>query len=158
MKLHIHTRNVLPQVLRLVSISLLLSSSESAGQSALPLEAFQGSWKFTFAGSLNGSGTAEVTAEGRITVHVSLVKHENLFTNPIALNVSNSGELSGDIFLWPLAVGRIEGSLSPSGDLFGRVSIPLFDVGSVSGRFAENSGGGTYQTVAGNGTWSAQKN
>ena len=100
----------------------------------------------------------EVTAEGRISVHVSLGKYDQLFTNPIILNVSNTGALNSDIFLWLFPAGRVEGSFTPSGDFFGRVSTPFFNVGTVFGHLAENSGTGTYHSVAGNGTWSAQKN
>lgn len=152
-------RSIFPQqVLPLLLFTLLLSTSESIGQSPPSLSSLQGNWKFTFGGALNGGGTLEVGAEGKISIHVSLGKYDRLFTNPITLNVSNTGALSGDIFLWLLAVGRVEGNFSPSGDLFGRVSTPLFNVGFVSGHLSENSGNGTYQSMAGNGTWNAQKN
>ncbi|HTR80166.1 MAG TPA: hypothetical protein VMM58_00960 [Bacteroidota bacterium] len=99
-----------------------------------------------------------VSADGGISVHVSLGKYDRFFTNPIALNVSSTGALGGNILFWHIGIGKIEGNFSPSGDLFGEVSTPLFNVGSVSGHLDKNSGGGNYQSVAGNGTWKAQKN
>ena len=99
----------------------------------------------------------EVAAEGKISVHVSLGKYERFFSNPIMLNVSDDGTLHGDIYLWRIGIGSVEGSFSPSGDVFGRVTTPLFNVGSISGHFSQTSGAGTYESLAGNGTWSAQK-
>ena len=77
---------------------------------------------------------------------------------PIVLTVSEENAVSGRIFLWLLPVGKVEGILSATGDLLGRVSTPLFFVGSVSGHLEKDSGGGSYTSVAGNGIWSAQKN
>lgn len=100
----------------------------------------------------------EVAAEGKISVHVSIGNYERFFSNPITLSVSDDGALRGDIYLWRIGVGSVEGSFSPSGDVFGRVTTPLFNVGSVSGHFSGNSGAGSYGSVAGNGKWSARKN
>jgi hypothetical protein len=86
------------------------------------------------------------------SVHVSLGKYEHLFSNPVNVNVSKTGAISGDIFIWILAVGRVERSFSPTGDLYGRVSTPFFTVGAVSGHLSGNSGNGTFHAVAGNGT------
>jgi len=157
MKFHLHTKKVPARILLLFFFALLLNINESFGQPVLPLTPYQGSWTFTFAGGLDGSGTMEVVAEGKISVHVSIGKYERFFSNPIALTVSEDGALSGDIYLWRIGVGSVEGSFSSSGDVFGRVTTPLFNVGSVSGHFSQSSGAGTYESVAGNGTWSAQK-
>jgi hypothetical protein len=157
MKFHLHARKVLARILPLLFFALLLSAYESSGQPALPLNPYQGSWAFTFTGGLDGSGAMEVAAEGNISVHVSIGKYERFFSNPIALTVSEDGALSGDIYLWRIGVGSVEGSFSPSGNVFGRVTTPLFSVGSVSGRFSQTLGAGIYESVAGNGTWSAQK-
>ncbi len=158
MKCRIHYAKIPARIFHLFVVSLLLIVCESSGQSATPLSPFAGSWTFTFEGGLSGSGTMEVSAEGKISVHVSIGWYERFFSNPIMLNVSDNGALRGDIYLWRFAVGRVEGSFSPSGNVFGRVSTPLFNVGSVSGNFSENSGAGSYRSVAGNGTWSARKN
>ncbi len=158
MKFHLHTKKIPARILALLFFALLLGTTESSGQPALPLSSYQGSWTFTFAGELNGSGTMEIAAEGKISVHVSLGKYERFFSNPIALNVSDNDALRGDIYLWRIEIGGVEGSFSPLGDVFGRVSTPLFNVGSVSGHLSQTSGTGTYQSVAGNGTWSAQRN
>jgi hypothetical protein len=157
MKFHLHTIKLPLRILSLFFFALFLNTNESSAQPALPLTPYQGSWAFTFAGGLDGSGTMEVVDDGKISVHVSLGKYERFFSNPIMLNVLDNGELHGDIYLWRFGVGSVEGSFSPSGDVFGRVTTPLFSVGSVSGHFSQTSGTGTYESVAGNGTWSAQK-
>ena len=157
MKYHLHTKKLPSRILLLFFFALFLNTNESSGQPALPLSFYQGSWAFTFTGGLDGSGTMEVTAEGKISVHVSIGKYERFFSNPIMLNVSDNGALRGDIYLWRFGVGSVEGSFSPSGDVFGHVTTPLFSVGSVSGHFSQSSGAGTYESVAGNGSWSAQK-
>ncbi len=157
MKFHLYARNVPARILPLLFFALLLGAHESPAQPALPLTPYQGSWTFTFTGGLDGSGTMEAAAEGKISVHVSIGKYERFFSNPIALNVSDDGALSGNIYLWRFGVGNVEGSFSPSGNIFGRVTTPLFSVGSVSGHFSQTSGAGTYESVAGNGSWSAQK-
>ncbi len=157
MKFHLNTKKVLAPILLLFFFALLLGTNESVGQPVLPLTSYQGSWTYTFAGGLDGSGTMEVVDDGKISVHVSIGKYERFFSNPIMLNVSDNGALRGDIHLWRFGVGSVEGSFSPSGDVFGRVTTLLFNVGSVSGHFSQTSGAGTYESVAGNGTWSAQK-
>ena len=157
MKFNLYARKVPARILPQLFFALLLGAYESSAQPSLPLSPYQGSWAFTFVGGLNGSGTMEVSTEGKISVHVSLGKYERFFSNPITLNISDNGALRGDIYLWRFGVGNVEGSFSPSGDVFGRVTTPLFSVGSVSGHFSQTSGAGTYESVAGNGTWSAQK-
>ena len=154
----LHTIKLPAHIPALMFFALLLGTTESYGQPALPLSSYQGTWTFTFAGGLDGSGSMEVAADGKISVHVSLGKYERFFTNPITIIVSENGALNGDIYLWRIGVGGIEGSFSQSGNVFGSVSTPLFNVGSVSGRFSQTSGAGTYQSVAGNGTWNAQRN
>src|SRR5208283_4071058 len=114
MKFHLHTKKIPARILALLFFALLLGTTESSGQPALPLSSYQGSWTFTFAGGLNGSGTMEMAAEGKISVHVSLGKYERFFSNPIALTVSEDGALRGDIYLWRIEIGGVEGSFSPS--------------------------------------------
>ena len=87
MKFHLRARKVLVRILPLLFFALLLGVHESSGQPAFPLSPYQGSWAFTFAGGLDGSGTMEVAAEGKISVHVSIGKYERFFSNPIALTV-----------------------------------------------------------------------
>jgi hypothetical protein len=157
MKFYLHINNFPARILPLLFFALLLSAHDSSSQPTLPLTPYQGSWTFTFAGGLDGSGTMEVAAEGNISVHVSIGKYERFFSNPITLNIADDGALRGDIYLLRFGIGGVEGSFSPSGDVFGRVTTPLFNVGSVSGHFSPTSGAGTYESVAGNGTWSAQK-
>ena len=77
---------------------------------------------------------------------------------PLRWTFRTTAHCGGDIYLWRFAVGSVEGSFSPSGNVFGRVTTPLFNVGTVSGHFSGNSGAGSYQSVAGNGTWRARKN
>jgi hypothetical protein len=100
----------------------------------------------------------QMREDGKISVHVSLGKYDRLFTNPIVLDVSNAGIIAGDIYLWVIPVGRVDGNISLTGEIYGRISTPLFNVGSVSGHLAGKSGTGTYQSIAGNGTWIAWKN
>ncbi len=100
----------------------------------------------------------QISESGKISVHVSLGKYDHLFTNPIVLDMSNAGIITGDIYLWVIPVGKVDGSISPAGNIYGRISTPLFNVGSVSGHLGGNGGAGTYQSIAGNGSWSARRN
>jgi hypothetical protein len=146
------------QITPLLILLFLVGTSTAAGQSNSSLSPFQGSWSFTFSAALKGSGTMQIGEDGEIALHVMLGKYDRFFTNPIVLTVSDAGTITGSIFLWVVAVGRVEGRFSTSGDLYGRVSTPFFNAGSVSGHLAGNRGDGTYQSIAGNGTWTAWKN
>ena len=121
------------------------------------LTKLEGSWAFNFTGGLSGSGSMTITPDGRMEVHVSLGKYERFFSNPVKLTVSRDGLITGSILLWRLPVGSVDGSLAATGEVSGRVSTPLFRVGTVSGQFSPQSGEGTYESVAGNGSWSAHK-
>jgi len=86
--------------------------------------------------------------ERQVSVHVSIVSYERLFWNPIALNMSDSGALHGDIYSWHIEIGDVEGKFFPSGDVIGRVTTTPFNVGSVSSQFSQ---------ISGNETWTARK-
>lgn len=136
---------------------LFLGAGESFSQSTSPMDGFAGNWKFTFAGGLQGGGTMIVGRDGNLSIYLSIGRYQHLFTNPISLKVSDIGALHGDIFLLSLKMGVVFGMFSSAGDIYGEVSTPFLDVGTVVGRITQNSGNGTYQSVAGTGTWTAQR-
>ncbi|HTX19160.1 MAG TPA: hypothetical protein VMG34_10920 [Bacteroidota bacterium] len=92
-----------------------------------------------------------------MSIHVSFGKYDKLFSNPITLQISGEGKLEGSITLLHIPIGQVVGTISPSGTLVGRVTTPLFTVGTVSGALTADAGSGTYQSVAGAGTWSSRK-
>ena len=142
----------------LALFSLFLGAGVSFCQSTSPTEGFAGNWNFTFAGGLQGNGTMTVSRDGNLSVYVSIGRYRHLFTNPVSLRVADNGALHGDIFLLNLKMGVVFGMFSSTGDIYGEVSTPFLDVGMVAGRITRSSGNGTYQSVAGNGTWTAMKN
>ncbi len=137
---------------------IFLGVGESFCQSTSPTDSFAGNWKFTFAGGLQGDGTMTMSQDGNLSIYLSVGRYQHLFTNPISLKVSDNGALHGDIFLLSLKMGVVFGMFSSTGDIYGEVSTPFLDVGTVVGRITQSSGNGTYQSVAGNGSWTAQKN
>lgn len=137
---------------------LFLGASESYSQSTSPTDSFAGNWKFTFAGGLQGDGTMTVSRDGSLSIYLSIGRYQKLFTNPISLKVSHNGALHGDVFLLSLKMGVVFGMFSSTGDIYGEVATPFLDVGTVVGRITRSSGNGTYQSVSGNGTWTAQRN
>jgi hypothetical protein len=137
---------------------LFLGTGESFGQSSSPVSAFAGDWKFSFSGGLTGDGMLRMSPDGSISIYLSLGKYQHLYTNPIFLKVSDAGALHGDIFLLSVKMGVVFGMFSSNGDLYGEVSTPFLDVGTVAGRLTQSSGNGTYQSVVGNGTWTAERN
>ena len=98
-----------------------------------------------------------VNPGGTIQFLLSIGKYQHLFTNPVFVTVANTGALNGDILLVGIRSGSIVGVLSAQGDIYGEVSTPFADVGTVRGHFEKETGGGTYQSVAGDGTWTARK-
>lgn len=142
----------------IVIFCLITGAGQSFCQSTSAVAPFAGNWKFTFSGALNGDGTMKVIQDGTILIYLSLGKYQHFFTNPVSLHISESGSLQGDILFSLLDVGKIVGLFSPDGDLYGRVSTPLFNVGVVTGMLTKDAGSGEYQSVAGNGNWTAQKN
>ena len=135
-----------------------LGAGESFSQSTSPTDDFAGNWKFTFAGGLQGEGTMTVSRDGNLSIYLSIGRYQHLFTNPIYLKVSDNGALHGNIFLLSLKMGVVFGMFSSTGDIYGEVSTPFLDVGMIAGRITRSSGNGTYQSVAGNGTWTSQRN
>ena len=139
------------------TVIIIFCLSTCAGQLLCQFDSarFAGSWKFNFSGALNGDGTMTVNHDGSILIYLSLGKYQRLFTNPISLRVSESGALQGEVLLWQMDVGKIVGLFSPDGDIYGRVFTPLFNVGVVSGNLTSKAGSGTYQSLGGNGNWTA---
>lgn len=151
-------RKITVRISILVLFHLFLGADESFCQSTSPTAGFAGNWKFTFAGGLQGDGTLTVSRDGNLSIYLSIGRYQRLFTNPISVKVSDNGALHGDIFLLNLKMGVVFGMFSSTGDIYGEVSTPFLDVGMVAGRIMRSSGNGTYQSVAGNGTWTALKN
>ena len=147
-----------PKPFSIVLVLLAILAVEAFAQTGSPLTPFQGRWSFTFSGTLKGTGTMDVGTNGKILVYVSLGKYDRLFSNPISLNVNESGTLDGNILLWHLPVGGVEGKFTATGEVFGRVSTPFFNVGSVLGKMESKTASGSYKSVAGDGNWSAVKN
>jgi len=81
MEFYLHMNNLPTRILPILFFALLLGTHQSSAQPALPLTPYQGSWTFTFAGGLDGSGTMEVSAESKISVHVCLRKYESVAGN-----------------------------------------------------------------------------
>lgn len=151
-------RRIPVRIFMLALFYLFLGAGESFSQSTSPTDGFVGNWKFTFAGGLQGEGTMRVSRDGNLSIYLSIGRYRHLFTNPISLKVSDNGALHGDIFLLSLKMGVVFGMFSSTGDIYGEISTPFLDVGTVVGRITQSSGNGTYQSVAGNGTWTAQRN
>lgn len=151
-------RKITIRIFILVLAYLFLGTDELFCQSTSPTDGFAGNWKFTFAGGLQGEGTMTVSRDGKLSIFLSIGRYQHFFTNPIFLNVSDNGALHGDIFLLNLKMGVVFGMFSSTGDIYGEISTPFLDVGTVAGRITRSSGNGTYQSVAGNGTWNAQRN
>lgn len=144
-------------LIRLVILCSAICANDSICQSTSPISAFAGNWKFTFTGGVTGNGTMTISPEEGLSINLSLGKYQHLFTNPISVSVSNNGTLHADILLLRLRTAVVIGIFSSTGDLYGEVSSPVLDIGSVTGHLTSSTGSGTYQSVAGNGTWSAQK-
>lgn len=151
-------RRTCVRISMLAAFYLFLGAEISFGQSSSPIGPFAGDWKFSFAGGLTGDGMLRVSPDGSISIYLSLGHFQHLYTNPISLKVSDGGALRGDIFLLGVKMGVVFGMFSSNGDLYGEVSTPFLDVGTVAGRLTQSSGNGTYQSVAGNGTWTAERN
>lgn len=151
-------RSTRVRISMLALFCLFLASGESFCQSTSPADRFAGKWKITFAGGLQGDGTMTVSRDGNLSIYLSIGRYQHLFTNPISLKVSDAGALYGNIFLLSLKMGVVFGMFSSTGDIYGEISTPFLDVGTVAGRLTQSSGNGSYQSVAGNGTWTAQKN
>jgi len=141
-------------------LAVLILWGETVGMEAQgqnPISGIIGSWSFSFSGALKGNGTMTISPEGTMSVYVSFGRYDKLFSTPIVMNISSGGDLEGDVKLWRIPVGRVKGSVSAVGKLFGRVTTPLFDVGTVAGVIGGGSGSGSYQSVVGGGTWEARK-
>ena len=126
-------------------------------QTPSQISTYQGNWRFVFNGGISGDGKMTIGADNTIAISVSVGHYQHLFSNPIVLSVGNDGTLRGSIRLLKIPVGNVIGIFSQNGDLYGEVSTPFLDVGTVIGKLKREEGRGTYRSVAGAGTWSARK-
>ena len=158
MKIKDDVKKTFYRISGLILVFLLVCVRGVESQSISPMASFAGNWTLTFAGALNGSGTMTASSDGNLSIYLSIGKYQHLFSNPVLLKVSNAGALHGSIFFLGIKIGGVIGMFSSTGDLYGEVSTPVLDVGTVTGHLTQNSGNGTYQSVAGKGTWSVEKN
>jgi hypothetical protein len=97
---------------------------------------YAGIWTVVFAGAYTGGGLVTIDAEGSCSASVLLSDGVTSFTNIIAFDVPDSGQMQN-----------------------GEVLYLGTQIGTLSGQFDSNLGSGSYQTLEpSSGTWSATKN
>jgi len=115
------------------SANIFIGCSSSKNSSQNQISPFAGTWSFVYEGIYSGSTEWKIDQDGQFRVTIEVKTDTRTFTNYISGEVSETGEVTGYIWL--------------SGDR----------IGSLSGTMKGNNGNGIYKTQRGEGAWNSIK-
>jgi hypothetical protein len=115
------------------SANIFFGCSSSKSSSQNQSSSFAGVWNFEYEGIYSGSTEWKIDQDGQFGVTIEVNADSRTFTNYIAGEISETGEVTGYI------------------------SLSGTRIGSLSGTMKGNNGNGIYKTQRGEGVWTSKK-